>query len=93
MDKYYELDPDGGTIFVSISDLTEEQKEYIAKNIFIELEYDMDDIQNDDDTYDNGRTYKYFIDAGAPNGVFNGLTQYLRDEGYKNIGTFGHNTE
>ncbi len=48
----------------------------------------MDDIRDNDDTYDNGRTYKYYIDACLHNGIFNNLTKYLRDEGYKNVGTF-----
>jgi hypothetical protein len=86
VNEYYELDPDEGSIFVAISNLNEEQKEYIAKNIFIE--YDMDDIRDNDDTYDNGRTYKYYIDACLHNGIFDNLTKYLRDEGYKNVGTF-----
>ena len=43
---------------------------------------------HDDNEYENGRTYKYIIDAGVPNGVFDGLTKYLRDEGYKNVGTY-----
>ena len=83
--KYYEIDPDDGSYFVSISNLTEEQKEYIAKNVFIV--YDLTDIHDDDNEYENGRTYKYIIDAGVPNGVFSRLTIYLRDEGYKNVGT------
>ena len=33
--KYYELDPDEGSIFVSISNLTEGQKEYIARYMFL----------------------------------------------------------
>ena len=83
--EYYELDPDEGSYFVSISNLTEEQKEYIARYVFVE--YDLTDIRDDDEEYENGRTYKYYIDACLCNGVFNRLTKYLRDEGYKNVGT------
>ncbi len=34
INKYYELDPDEGSVFVAISNLSEEQKEYIAKKYF-----------------------------------------------------------
>lgn len=85
MKKYYEIDPDEGSYFVSISNLTEEQKEYIARNIFVK--YDLTDIKDDDDTYDNGRTYKYYIDAPCcyENNIFNKLIEYLKKEGYINI--------
>lgn len=83
MEKYYEIDPDEGSYFVSISDLTEEQKEYIARNIFVE--YDLTDIKDDDDIHDNGRTYKYYIDACVPNGIFSNLVKYLKKEGYKEV--------
>ena len=84
MEKYYELDPDEGSYFVYISNLTEEQKRYISKNIFI---YDnINEIEEtDDEIFDNNRTFKYLIDADVSNGIFEGLINYLKIEGYRKI--------
>ena len=84
MEKYYEIDPDEGSYFVYISNLTEEQKRYISKNIFI---YDnINEIEEtDDEIFDNNRTFKYLIDADVSNGIFEGLINYLKIEGYRKI--------
>lgn len=84
MEKYYEIDPDEGSYFVYISNLTEEQKRYISKNIFI---YDnINEIEEtDDEIFDNDRTFKYVIDADISNGIFEGLIKYLKIEGYRKI--------
>ena len=84
MEKYYELDPDEGSYFVYISNLTEEQKRYISKNIFI---YDnINEIEEtDDEIFDNDRTFKYVIDADISNGIFESLIKYLKIEGYRKI--------
>ncbi len=84
MEKYYEIDPDEGSYFVYISNLTEEQKRYISKNIFI---YDnINEIEEtDDEIFDNNRTFKYLIDADVSNGIFEGLIKYLKIEGYRKI--------
>ena len=51
-------------------------------------EFKISNIDKDTDNYldKNELVFnKYIIDAGVPNGVYDGLTKYLRDEGYKNV--------
>ena len=74
---FYKIDPDEGSYFVSISDLTEDQKEYIAKNVFVV--YDLTVIWDEEDEED----CKYCIDACIPNGIYSRLIEYLNSEGYK----------
>ncbi len=76
MKKYYQLDPDEGSYFVYISDLSKKQKYYILTNIY---PYD-DDISEDDEEY------KYQIDAPCCNSdIFNNLIEFLKKEGFKEV--------
>ena len=74
-DRYYTVDPDEGSYFVYISNLTQEQQKYIQKNIYPEY-----DIEEDDD---DDKTYKYTIDAPCYNSnIFDNLIEYLKKEGF-----------
>lgn len=73
---FYKIEPDECSYFVSISDLTEYQKEYIVKNVFIYP--DLKDIMEDEDEDD----CKYYIDACFVNGIYDSLINYLNSEGY-----------
>ena len=74
--RYYGLDPDEGSYFVYMSDLNEEQKEYILTNIY--PDYDLTEDDDDD------KTYKYTIDAPCctENSIFSNLIKYLEKEGF-----------
>lgn len=78
MNKYYSIEPDEGSYFVYISNLSKEQILYITKNIY--PDYDIEE-DNDDENY------KYTIDAPCcySNSIFTNLISYLNNENYKNI--------
>ena len=78
---YYYTDPDEASYFVCISDLNEEQKEYI--NTVIDLDVDVDE---EGDSIENVPT-KYHVDAPLYNKrnetyPFDDLLEYLNKQGF-----------
>lgn len=78
-EKYYILDPDEGSYFVSISDLNQTQMEYISKTI----DLDIDETEGDEEIYERGYHFKYITDAPCyMSNKFDDLLDYLHKEGF-----------
>lgn len=80
MQRYYSLDPDEGSYFVSMSYLTDEQKQYIGKNFDLDIDEELF-IEY------NGYTTRYVVDApcgyyDSEGHIFGDLCKYLHSEGF-----------
>ncbi len=84
--RYYELEPDQGCIEVSISDLTEDHKQYIRTLNNVATEFELSDASY---KYFQDEDYKYYfsIVTNVDNDLLK-LTNYLKSEGFKNVGDF-----
>ena len=80
--QYYYIDPDEASYFVSISELNEEQREYI--NTIIDLDVD---VEEEGDSNENFPT-KYYVDAPLRRNKeketypFDDVLEYLNKEGF-----------
>lgn len=84
--RYYHTDPDEASYFVFISDLNEEQKQFIESSIDEYLEFNE---HNDDEDMVEYPT-KYFMDVSVRcidgKCSFDDLIGYLKKEGFVDIG-------
>ncbi len=78
IEKYYLLDPDQGTYFVYMSDLTDAQFQYIKDNI--------DDTIEEEIEEDEGYITKYSVEVACyKSNQFDDLITYLKKEGFVNV--------
>jgi hypothetical protein len=78
--RYYTCDPDAGTYFVSMSDLSEEQKQYIVEK------FDLD-IDEEEFVEPSGYITRYVVEApcgfyDTEGHIFYDLCNYLHSEGF-----------
>lgn len=83
MEKYYELDPDEGTIMISISNLTEQQKEDIKQLNVGVMDTDFEEVNE----CMGPNQYLYCLDVNKDDAT-DIICNYLKQSGYKNIGHF-----
>ena len=78
MDKYFLLDPDQGSWFLYISDLTETQQTYI-RQIFEFLE--------EEEEEEEGYKFKFFADVPGDyyGNEFSNIMKYLQKEGFQDV--------
>lgn len=94
--KYYELDPDEGSVLLSISDWNEDQKQDILNILNMNIHI-YDYIEEDGKPYidDDNNKFLYCLDVNVYDleqknhwKDLNLLLEYLKKEGYKNNNKF-----
>ena len=78
MERYFLLDPDQGSWFLYISNLTETQQAYI-RQIF--------DFLDEEDKEEEGRKFKFFADVPGDyyGDEFRKIINYLLAEGFESV--------